>query len=31
MKENEKLDIKVLQKRFNELKKEVIKNTKTHL
>lgn len=27
MKENEKLDIKLLQKRFNELKKEVIKNT----
>jgi len=27
MKENEKLDIKLLQKRFNELKKEVIRNT----
>lgn len=27
MEENEKLDINVLQKRFNELKKEVIKNT----
>jgi len=27
MEENEKLDIKLLQKRFNELKKEVIKNT----